>query len=138
MKSIFKRFEDLEDRLVAKAFEVYQNSDASYNTDLMINSEGEIKEYNYFGNCEHLGYEFVLKISTQDKMAWCDLWQEGMSEAQREHCENMGWQSCYESDSDNPEDLIEFVVSITDFSDTAVYIGELIEQYEKDLIKYIC
>jgi hypothetical protein len=132
-KSIFNKFEDLEEKLQRKAFDVYQNSCSDYNTDLMVNSEGEIKEYNYFGSCYHTGYEFVLKITQQDKQAWQDVWLDCMTPEQIEFCKEKDWQCIQETDSENPEDWKEYVVDFSDFSDTSDYISEKICQYEQEL-----
>jgi len=132
-KSIFNKYEDLQERLEREAFDVYQNSCSDYNTDLMVNSEGEILQHDYFGNCEHNGYEFILKISAQDKQAWADVWVDCMTSEQIEYCKEKGWQCVLETDSEDSEDWQEYVIDFSDFSDTAVYISDKIYNYEQEL-----
>lgn len=135
MKSVFKNYPKLQEKLLLEMYDVYMNEGRDYNTDLIIMEDGSIKRHNYFGNITYMspGIEAVMTIKACDKQAWDEMNKDGLTPEQLEYCEKRGWYSIYQADSDNPSDWVEFVPDTSDLVDLLFdFINEY--EYEKDLI----
>jgi hypothetical protein len=137
--SIFDRFPELKEQLETKVFDALMagqiNNQKNYNTDLIIWKDGHITQHDYFGSCIHTAKEIetVLTVSQANKSRWWELWQDCMTEEQREYCEKMGWDCCWESKSENPEDWKEYNITLSDLTENNSTVTDFIESYEREL-----
>ena len=140
-RSIFEQYTDLEERLYEEVFEALGGRDPErmsnpYNTDVIVWSDGHISTNDYFGNLIYQSddIEIVISISGNDKNNWADYWNDCMTEEQQAYCEEKGWACCFESNSTNPEDWMEYEITVSDLIELDHNVVEqAIEEYEQEL-----
>ena len=143
MENIFEKYPDLKEKLYDIVFEKLGGSNPKfytniYNTDIIVYNDGSITTFNYFGNVIHMNKDIacIITISQNDVNAWYEYWQECMTDAQKEYCKEKGWACCFESDSPNPEDWMEYKIDVLDLMEIDDNeVEQCIEKYERDLIR---